>query len=65
MPKVVNFFSPRVRQLMKQIEAEKDKQKLAQLFLELNLVLNQNDRRLALTKKRPRNVGCAEERRRA
>ena len=53
MPKVINFFSPRVLQLMKQIEAEKDKEKLARLFLELNLVLNQRDRRLALTKKCP------------
>ncbi len=65
MPQVVNFFSPRVLQLMKQIEAEKDQEKLAQLFLELNLVLNQNDRRLALTKKSPRSVGSPEERRRA
>ena len=65
MPKVVNFFSPRVLQLMKQIETEKDQEKLAQLFLELNLVLNQNEQRLALTKKRPRSVGSADERRRA
>ena len=57
MPKVINFLSPRVLQLMKQIETEKDQEKLAQLFLELNLVLNQNDRRLALTKKSPRSVG--------
>ena len=65
MPKVVKFFSPRVLELMKQIEYEKDQEALAQLFLELNLVLNQNDRRLALIKKRPRSVGSADERRRA
>jgi hypothetical protein len=65
MPKVINFFSPRVLQLMKQIETEKDQERLAQLFLELNLALNQNDRKVRLSKKRPRGVGSAEERRRA
>lgn len=65
MRKVSNFFSPRVLQLMKQIETEKDQGKLAQLFLELNLILNQYDRKVRLSKKRPRSVGSAEERRRA
>ena len=65
MPKVLNFFSPRVLQLMRQIETEKDQEKLTQLFLELNLALNQYDRKVRLSKKRPRSVGFAEERRRA
>ena len=64
MPKVINFFSPRVLQLMKQIEAEKDREKLAQLFLELNLLLNQNNSRVEVSKKSPRSAGSAEERRR-
>ena len=65
MPKVVNFFSPRVLELMKQIEVEKDQETLAQLFLELNVILNQNDRKGRSMKKSPRTVGSGEERRRA
>ena len=59
MPKVTNFFSPRVLQLMKQIETQTDQGELAQLFLELNLVLNQNERRLPVIKKSPRSADSA------
>ena len=65
MPKVLNFFSPRVLELMKQIEAEKEQETLAQLLLELNLALNQYDRKVRLSKKRPRSADSAVERRRA
>lgn len=57
MPKIVNFFSPRVLDLMKQIEAENDQEKLAQLFAELKLVLNQNN---GARKKSPRSAGSPE-----
>jgi hypothetical protein len=46
MPQTANFLSPRVLQLMKRIEIEKDREKLAQLFLELNLKLNQHDQKV-------------------
>ena len=56
MPKILNFHSPRVLQLMRQIEIERDRETLAQLFLELNLVLNQNDRKVRSGKKSRRSV---------
>jgi len=58
MPKIVNFFSPRVLELMKQIETENDEKELAQLFLELKLVLNQNGRN-GLSKRSPRSADSA------
>jgi hypothetical protein len=63
MPKIVNFFMPRVLELMKQIEAENDEEVLAQLFLELKLALNQNNRKVRLSKKSPRSATTEDSRR--
>lgn len=67
MPKVLSFFTPRVLQLMKQIEAEQNQETLTQLFLELNVALNQYDRKVRMSKKSPRTAGPGpgEERQRA
>ena len=65
MPNLKNFLSPRVLQLMKQIETEKDQEALAQLLLELNLVLNHNDEELRSSRKVARGTGPVQERRRA
>ena len=65
MPKVDNFFSARVLELMKQIEIEKDRETLEQLFKELNLVLNQSDQELQHREKRARGTGPGQEKRRA
>ena len=43
MPETSHFQSSRVLQLMKRIEVEKDRETLAQLFLELNLLANENE----------------------
>jgi len=53
MPKVLNFLSPRVLELMKRIEVEKDKGALEQFFRELNLLLNENEGRVEPGKKKP------------
>lgn len=45
MPQIFNFPSPRVLQLMRRIESEKDRGTLEQLFWELNVLLNEDDRR--------------------
>ena len=45
MPQIFNFPSPRVLQLMRRIESEKDRGTMEQLFWELNVLLNEDDRR--------------------
>ena len=56
MPPTPNLLSPRVLKLMKQIEIEKDRQALAQLFLELNLLLDEDDQKLRPMKKSARSI---------
>jgi len=65
MPQTASFLSPRVLELMKRIESEKDRQTLAQLFLELNVMLNEYDRKLRPMKKRVGRIDPGQERRRA
>jgi len=65
MPQTASFLSPRVLELMKRIESEKDRQTLAQLFLELNVMLNGYDRKLRPMKKRVGRFDPGQERRRA
>lgn len=65
MPQSANFLSPRVLQLMKRIEIEKDRKTLTQLFLELNLLLNESDQRVQPSKKTSRSTASDPERRRA
>jgi hypothetical protein len=62
MPNILNFLSQRALQLMQQIEIENDQEKLAQLFGELNLVLNQSEREIRPGKKHPSIVGSGRER---
>jgi hypothetical protein len=50
---------------MKQIEIEKDRQALAQLFLELNLLLDEDDQKLRPMKKSARSIDSGQGRRRA
>ncbi len=64
MPQILNFLSPRVLELMRRIETEKDRDTLAQLFLELNLLINQKDENVRSGKKRNRSIDPGQERRR-
>jgi hypothetical protein len=64
MPQILNFLSPRVLELMRRIETEKDRDTLAQLFLELNLLINQKDENVRSGKKRNRSIDSGQERRR-
>jgi hypothetical protein len=64
MPQILNFLSPRVLELMRRIETEKDRDTLAQLFLELNLLTNQNDENVRSRKKRNRSIDSGQVRRR-
>ena len=56
MPQTLIFLSPRVLELMRRIETEKDQDTLAQLFLELNLLINHNDENVRSRKKRNRSI---------
>lgn len=51
MAQTPNSFPPRVLQLMKRIETETDRETLMQLFEELNLLANANERRMQPSKK--------------
>ena len=64
MPQTLNFLSPRVLELMRRIETEKDQDTLAQLFFELNLLINHNDENVRSRKKRNRSIDSGQERRR-
>lgn len=64
MPQILNFLSPRVLELMRRIETEKDRDTLAQLFLELNLLIHQNDENVRSRKNRNRSIDSGQERRR-
>ena len=64
MPQILNFLSPRVLELMRRIETEKDRDTLAQLFLELNFLINQNDENVRSRKNRNRSIDSGQERRR-
>jgi hypothetical protein len=63
MPQIFNFPSPRVLQLMRRIEIEKDRGTLEQLFLELNALLNEDDRRVQPSKKTARSIASDQKRR--
>ena len=65
MPKILNFQSPRVLQLMQQIEIENDQETLALLFQKLNLELNRNDGKDRRSKESLLNTVSGQERRRA
>ena len=63
MPQIFNFPSPRVLQLMRRIEIEKDRGTLEHLFLELNALLNEDDRRALPSKKTARSSASDRNRR--
>ena len=63
MTQILNFPSPRVLRLMKQIEIEKDRDTLAQLFLDLNVLLNDDEQRTPVSKKPARSLRFYQRRR--